>query len=355
MIQIKELTCYDFRNHKYKKLHFKENVIIFWGNNGQGKTNLLEALSVISSGKSWRETSGVDLIKNNQNSAKIEVTFNNDSYTTLIEPRKRQFFKNEKKISLKSHLGNIPTLLFCPEHLNLFRGTKSNRLKFFDRFLKQIFPRYNKYLLRANKAHKQKTACLKMHKDQPGMLKSLILPWNKILSETIPQIIKTRNIFLKKLSPILQSELFNISKKKDTINIEFQQSQDFIPSTEGVLSFFEKDFPRELITCRNFITPNSGDIVFSLRSQNITKTASRGEERSVLLSLLSAKKKYLKDKHNIIPILLLDDVFSELDDNRQKHLQLICQDTQVFFTTTHKEHFRNFDKKAQSIEIKNDL
>ncbi len=352
MPAIKKLVCYDFRNHNHKDLTFTKNIVIFWGGNGKGKTNLLEALSVLSTGKSWRESSGRDLIMNNKSSAKIEIKFNTNVYTTLIEGRRRRFLKNEKKLSLKSHLGNIPTLLFCPEHLGLFSGSKLNRLKFFDRFLVQTSPQYNEHLLRASKAHKQKTACLKASKDNQSNIISLLAPWNNILAETIPHIIKIRNDFLKELTPILQSELLNISGKNDLINIKFEQSQAFIPTQDGVLDFFKKDLTRELITYRNFITPHGGDIVFSLRERNITQTASRGEERSVLLALLSAKKNYLKNNYNITPILLLDDVFSELDDKRQKHLQFICKDTQVFFTTTHKEHFQNFDKKIQSIEVK---
>ncbi len=351
MLQIKKLICHDFRNHKHKELIFTENVVIFWGGNGQGKTNLLEAISIMSAGKSWRESSGQDLITDQKLSAKIEIDFNENIYATLIEAKKRQFFKNEKKTPLKSHLGSIPTLLFCPEHLGLFSGTKTNRLKFFDRFLVQMSPTYRDNLIQASRAHKQKTACLKLQEEHID-IPSLVSPWNNILAATIPHIISERKNFLQNLAPILQSQLSNISGNNDEVNVAFEASQVFTPTQEGVLDFFKKDQTRELAARRNFIAPHSGDIVFSLRGKKITQTASRGEERSVLLALLAAKKNYLKETHNIIPILLLDDVFSELDDERQKHLQSVCKNTQVFFTTTHKEHFQNFDKKIQSIEIK---
>lgn len=350
MIRIKKLKCFDFRNYKEQVFEFNQNLVIFFGNNGRGKTNLLEAISILSTGKSWREARGVDLIRDDAVAAKIECTFDTNQYSTLIQPRSRSFWRNEKKISLTSHIGKIPTLLFCPEHLHLFIGNKSDRLRFFDRFLIQVFPLYRDLLLRANRAHKQKNACLKNHNNSAG-LPSLLLPWNKILAETLPQIILIRKKFLQELATPMQRNFSEISQNTDPIEASFIIEKELHVSEEGILQFFEKEFARESIMKRNSLSSSSGDIHFLLRGKKLTQTASRGETRSALLSLLSAKKEYLQKEYNTSPILLLDDVFSELDDNRQKHLEKLCQNTQTFFTTTHAEHFKNFDEEIQHISV----
>ncbi len=130
---------FDFRNAKEKHFEFTEKNVVFYGGNGKGKTNILEAISILSVGKSWRETGAEDLIrdqgpdsKNPDPNAVIQATLENGNlYEVKIAPRSRSFEKNAKKVSLRQHFGKIPTLLFVPEHLMLFSGTKRNRQRFF--------------------------------------------------------------------------------------------------------------------------------------------------------------------------------------------------------------------------------
>ncbi len=198
------LKLYDFRNHTEKSFDFTAKNVVFYGDNGLGKTNVLEAISLISVGKSWRETTASDLIAHQTASAKISAEVNEDLVEILIEPRRRQFFKNQKKITLKNHFGRIPSLLFVPEHLGLFSGAKTERQKYFDRFLFQIFPDYRQDLSAVLRAIKQKNQILKaefVHRD-------LLSPWSKILIEMIPRIIEKRKSFLQAINPIFEKELF---------------------------------------------------------------------------------------------------------------------------------------------------
>lgn len=340
------LSLFDFRNYKKKSFEFNEANIVFFGKNGRGKTNILEAISILSIGKSWRETSKKDVIKEGEISAKIKGVFKNNIFETLLEKRSRTFLRNEKKISLKSHLGNIPTILFCPEYLNLFSGNKRERQKFFDRFLSQISETYRTNLARANRAHKQKNSALKLFSEN-AINQETIFAWNQILAETIPLIIKERQTFLEKINPIFQNEFTQISQTEESVFITLQYAEDFEISQSGILNWFKKNFERECAAQRNFISPFRDDFIFSFRDKKILETASRGEERSVLLALLSAQKKCLYEKTKTNPILLLDDVFSELDTERQKNLSNLCKDTQVFFTTTHESHFEKFKQPLQ--------
>ena len=361
-MQISSLQLLDFRNYQNQCFDFDPQMNVFYGNNGRGKTNILEALSILSVGKSWRETRGLDLILDASASdlaplsaqIKAKTTPNSDTYLVDILPRSRSFSRNEKKVSLKSHIGQIPTLLFCPEFLNLFSGTKKLRLQFFDRFLSQVSPFYRDNLLKATKAHTQKNILLKQNENLLDLglnLMDQVTPWNLILAETIPLIIAERRNFLKVITPLLQVEWEKISKNTEPVSIELSLKEAFDPTPEGILHFFTQYENHEKYSRRNLIAPNRDDFIFHLRNQPIVQTASRGEERSVLLALLSAQKYFLKQHEGISPILLFDDVFSELDAQRQQHLEALCEGSQSFFTTTHKSHFKNFTLPIASYSL----
>jgi DNA replication and repair protein RecF len=352
---INRLTLQDFRNYENKTFEFSEKNVVFFGRNGRGKTNILEAISILSVGKSWRETKPSDLIRNGVESALITAETNTeDLYKIIVQKRSRSFEKNEKKIPLSRHFGTVATLLFVPEYLHLFAGTRTNRLRFFDRFLFQISPELRSLLSKFNRALKQKNALLKnfdLSLFSKQKLQSQLNPWNEILAETIPQIFEIRQNFLQTLNPILQTELENLSQSPDEIQIDLVSKERYEQTRNGVLNFFEAHRQREISAKKCIIGAHLDDFQFTFRGQPIVSTASRGEERSVLLSLLSAQKQILKHTLGSHPILLLDDVFSELDQSRQDYLENLCSESQIFFTTTHQDHFQNFHHPVQKFEI----
>ena len=351
-MKIQSLILHDFRNYKERSFVFEDKVV-FWGQNGKGKTNILEALSVLSVGKSWRETTGADLILNQEDSALIQAQLDNtDAYKITIAPRSRSFERNGKKVSLKQHFGRIPTLLFVPEYLGLFSGAKLDRQKYFDRFLAQIIPGYRDNLIKFDRAKRHRNALFKAHRiESIPHFEVEIQPWNQMLLKTIPFLWEARSSFLTQLNPILQSALNTISGSNDPVAIELVSPEKVEMTEEGIRDFFKKNELREIAAQRTLLGPHRDDFQFHLREKPILSSASRGEERSVLLALLSAQKSILTSTNHSPPILLLDDVFSELDTSRQTHLEQICEDSQVFFTTTHQEHFENFSGKVQKFEI----
>ncbi len=353
---LKTLKLQDFRNYQNQSFDFKHKKIIFCGKNGKGKTNILEAISLLSIGKSWREKKASNLILNQENKISALITGKteeNNIFKILIEPKSRNFLRNDKKISRVNFLGQIPTLLFCPEFINLFSGNKSQRLQFFDRFLVQIYPAYKSALIKATKAHKQKTRLLRSFDfDFPQNYKiEQIKPWNKILIENLPIISQLRKKFIDQINPILQNSLQEISGKSEPIKLELDFTEIPTLKETDIEDFFIKNQIREIAAQKNFLSASRDDFLFFLRDQNITATASRGEERSVLLALLKSQKKIIEDLFQKSPILLLDDVFSELDDYRQQHLENITEGSQTFFTTTHKEHFDKFKSEVQVFEL----
>jgi len=354
-MKLKSLRLQNFRSYTDQTFEFDSDQLIFCGPNGIGKTNILEAISVLSVGKSWREQSGKDLVQLQSDSAQITAHLaEHQQYQVQIASRQRRFLKNEKVTTRPKFIGQIPTLLFCPEYLQILTGPKSPRVQFFDRFLIQCNPHYRAALQKANKAHKQKTSLLRSlrHEERPrDMATALLAPWNQILAETMPVITGIRNESLEILNPMLQSALAQMAPNKDLVQIKLIAAEAVIMETAQILDWFRANESLEIAAAKNFIAPSRDDFQFQLREQALASTASRGEVRTVLLALLNAQKHFLKARCGVMPILLLDDVFSELDDHRQAQLEALCDGSQVFFTTTHKEHFDRFHKSVQVFDF----
>ncbi len=355
-MQLKELIVQDYRNYAHQKWDFTADQVVFCGPNGKGKTNVLEAISLLSVGKSWREQSATDLIYEQASKESFSAhikgkTSQKDFLEVFIQPKKRQFFRNEKPTTRTRFFGQLPTLLFCPEFIFLFSGTKSNRTQFFDRFLVQVSANYRDNLLKANKAHKHKTKILKQGELFGGNTTDQLQPWNEILCQTMPALHAEKLKLISQLQSDLQHELNEISQKQEPVSLGIAQAESYTYEYDGLKQWLRLNKNREIAAQKNFLAPGRDDWTFNLRERPLTSTASRGEERSVLLALLAAQKKLLTQLKNTAPILLLDDVFSELDDTRQRHLEHLCEGSQVFFSTTHKAHFDGFSGEVQVFQL----
>ncbi len=354
-MSVSQLSLFDFRNYEKRSFDFSENLVVLFGPNGRGKTNVLEALSVLSVGKSWRETQSIDLIREGCESALIKAkTQDQNLYTVKIQPSSRIFEINEKKMPLHRYFGKIPTLLFVPEHLQLFSDPKRSRQRFFDRFLIQIEPSYRDTLIHFDKAVRHKNALLRnfdLSLFSKKHLEDQIVPWNEVLVETIPEIIRVRTSFLDRLSPLLEHELSALSGNIVPLRMELAIAESYVPTRNGVRYFFDEYIGREIAARKCLIGAHRDDFSFFFREKPLLSTASRGETRSILLALLSAQKSILESSLGTLPILLLDDVFSELDQTRQNYLHQLCHGSQAFFTTTHEIHFEHFEEKVEKFEI----
>ena len=233
----------------------------------------------------------------------------------------------------------------------MFSGPKANRTQFFDRFLIQVSPSYRENLLKATKAHKHKTRILRQSELFESQTTDQLRPWNEILCQTMPALQTEKLKLIESLKESLQQELNEISQKKDAVALDIKKAVNVEYTYENLKNWLEQNQMREIAAQKNFIAPGRDDWTFSLRDRPLNATASRGEERSVLLALLAAQKKLLSEITHTSPILLLDDVFSELDDTRQRHLEHLCAGSQVFFSTTHKEHFNGFSGEIQVFEL----
>jgi len=350
-MRIDSLHLQDFRNYQDARWDFEADKVVFYGSNGQGKTNILEAIGIMSVTKSWRDNTPRSLIKNEAENGKITLKQGYDVFEGLIQLKSRSFSKNSKSLTQKALIGQIPTLLFCPEMIHLFSGVKKQRILFFDRFLAQMSETYKDMLLKSDKAHRNKTALLKQSEIYSSSLIDQLQPWNEVLVETVPEIYRLRMEFLNLLNPILEMKYQKISGTQEPVEIQLVLSEDYEPTEAGCRSFLEKYQRREIAAMKNFLSPGRDDFIFELREKPLIQSASRGESRSMLLALIAAQKEYLIEQKSVSPILLLDDVFSELDTQRQSYLERLCEGVQTFFSTTHDTHFEGFETAIQKIKV----
>lgn len=351
---LESLALYQFRNHGDIQFDFELPHVAFIAPNGQGKTNLLEAIYVLSTGKSWRDVKTVETIQQGCVEASIQATINTDKYQLLLHGATKQLERNGKKRPFKDHLGSIPTILFCPEHIRLFSGSKDERVRFFDRFLCQVDPMYATTLALCQRAHRHKTATLRQL--DPDLLswdliQDQLRPWNEILAQNLPTVWQYRQTTLEQLQPGLIQAHSQVAGKNEDLQIQIQSAEDCKADYESVLEFFTTQQRREVYARKNLLAPQRDDYLFLYRQTPLTKTASRGEERSILLALLRAQLELMQARLSVKPILLLDDVFSELDADRQGYLQRFCSKYQTFFTTTHVDHVDRFKEEIQIIKL----
>jgi DNA replication and repair protein RecF len=353
MVKISQLTLQDFRSHE--KLHWKFSAekIIFLGRNGIGKTNILEALNILSIGRSWRTKNNENLINNSlkkisqeNNSALISVLTDDEiKYETIITARSKKLTRNDKNKTFKSHLGSLPTLLFTPELLHIFRENKANKQAFFDRFLLQIDPEYLNALQKLNLLSKEKNTLFRTARQQDLRLEDIadqLEVFNEMLCEVAPVIWEKRHKLCKSINQYLPTLWQEISAEKSDPNIILKNKYEFSWEKNECKQKLQEMMKLEWQAGRNLFNPQRDDFVFTLRGQDLLDTASRGETRSALLCILIAQKKILQEQKEQSPILLLDDCFSELDSFHQQQLSSLTDGIQTFFTTTHREHFANF-------------
>lgn len=334
---ITSLSLTHFRSHTQSDFTLSPTVNAFIAPNGSGKTNVLEAIRIVSTGTSWRSASNISLIKHGQAEGSIAVHTNEDAFQVRLEGTKKKLLRNDKSRSWKAHLRAIPSVLFAPEMMTLFSGDKRSRQRYFDTVLFQLRPDILPVYTQTQKLLQQKQA--ELRQEVPN--KTLLSSYNALLSPLIPTLFQARREMCTRLLPRMKTALDTITGGAEELGLGLAVAEwDLKTDIDRVL---EQILPREMAARRCFVGPHRDDFVLLYRSRPVMETVSRGELRSLLLSLLTAIRQVLEEDLGQPPLLLLDDVFSELDDTRQSHLAALCAGCQCFITSTHKEHLKGFE------------
>ena len=345
-MKLTNLQLQNFRNYESVQLEFTDGVHVFIGENAQGKTNLMESIYALAMTKSHRTTNDKELIGWNKEFATIKGTVEKTTTKTNLE---LQFSKKGKiaKVNyleqkrLSSYLGNLNVILFAPENLTLVKGSPQNRRKFVDMELGQMSSLYLYDLVEYNRVLKQRNTYLKqlaIKKKQPDEYLDVL---SEMLSELASKIVFHRLDFMKQLEALAIPIHDQLSLGREKFSVSYQA---MIPLEDGLtasqmkeiyIDQFKKNQTREADQATTLIGPHRDDLIFYLNEVPVQTYGSQGQQRSTVLSLKLAEIELMKLSTGEYPLLLLDDVLSELDDDRQTHLiKAIENKVQTFITTT---------------------
>lgn len=364
---IERLELEHFRNYEKLKVDFNKHVNIIIGNNAQGKTNLVESIYLLAFGKSFRTSNDHELIKMNDKFTHVTGFVEKTERSTRIDFTYNVKLKKEIKVNeiplkkLGELMGHFNVVIFSPEDLQLIKGTPAIRRRYIDKSIAQIFPNYYHLLVEYNKILKQRNNLLKQYlmkgKD------SLIDIFDEQLSSVGSKIMVYRLDFLKKLQIIANRVHFEISHKNEDLHINYVST--YLPKNLEDSEVYDKIYEEMLINLRSkldhdirrgytSVGPHRDDLSFLINNIEGKKFGSQGQVRTLALSLKLSEITIIKESLNESPILILDDVLSELDHSRQNQLVKFISDIQTFITTTEINNILSENiEDAKIIQINN--
>lgn len=361
---VESIKLINFRNYTNLDIKLNKNLNIFLGPNAQGKTNLLESIYISSIGKSYRTNRDRELINMNKSVGYIGLKVIKDEFVKYIEIK----FENNKnkrvrvnKIEtdkLSDLIGQINVVIFSPEDLNLIKGGPSERRTFLDEEISQIKPSYRYDLNKYNKILFQRNNLLKRIKYNNNDL-SMIDIWDSQLIESGVKLITSRIKFVERLSKISKSIHEKLTTNSEELFVGYLCSFEIdTEDTEKIKEEFRKvlidNLDRDIEKGTTSLGPHKDDIEILINGMPSRVYGSQGQQRTSALSLKLAEVDLIKEELGEYPILLLDDVLSELDINRRKSLVETFKNVQTIITSTDNVEIDEIDEKYKSVfHIKN--
>lgn len=347
---IKKIKIKNFRNIENIIFTPENEINIISGENAQGKTNLIEAIWLFTGAKSFRGISDKEIIKKGEEKANLKILFieNNIEHLAEIEIKDKKIIKlNGKQLKIPSLMaGNFNSVVFSPDDLNIICGIPSVRRRFIDIAIGQLYPKYIDILREYTRAVKQRNNILK-ESLKDGSLLFLIEDFEKIIAKEGEKIINYRKRYLELLNEKAELIYSGISDKKEKLKISYESTVH-----ENLLKELEKNRQNDKFSGVTSVGPHRDNIVFSIDNLNSRDFASQGQKRSIALTLKLAEAEIIKEKTNKQPVILLDDVMSELDKKRQNYILNKIKGVQVFITCCDEENFNSLEK-GNIIRIKN--
>ncbi len=353
---LKKLKLLNFRNYDSCEIDFSGNKIILLGKNAQGKTNLLESIYYLATLSSFRANNDSEIIKKGSDSTFLSAELiKNDTDIELsifINPPKHKLIKVNglKKTSYSQYLGNLVVVNFGVSDMLLLRGTPSDRRKWLDDAISQIYPAYKDRLNKYNKIRTQRNNLLKEFQGNFHLNKiqqDTLAVFDEQISISGSNIIHLRQKYIKEVQVIANLKHKNISLEEEDLVLEYNSSisgnfnarEDEIISPEKILEYYKKAFiekiNEEIARTQTVIGPHRDDISFYINKTEAKSYASQGQQRTIVLALKLSELDFIENIIGESPILLLDDVLAELDKVRQNYLlSSIKKDTQTIITTT---------------------
>ena len=338
---IEKIKLKNFRNYKEQEIEFNKNINIIYGDNAQGKTNILEAIFYCAFGKSFRTSKEKELILLDEPNLQVEVLFQKSDRAGKIKiglENKKQIEINGVKIKKLSELvGNLVVVIFTPDDIQIFKSSPEQRRRFLDMMIGQLRPNYIHYLNLYYKVIEQRNNYLKQIKEE-NKDENMLEIWDEKLAEYAEVICKYRNEFVEKIKEKIIKIHENVTDGKEKINIEYKTECD---KKEEYLKLLNQR--RKLDIIKGFTTKgiHRDDFKVLINDKALEVYGSQGQHRTAILSLKLAELYVIYDEIGEYPILLLDDFMSELDEKRRRSFLEKINDTQVIITCTDKMEIKN--------------
>ena len=338
---IKNIKIKNFRNYEKEEINLEKNINIFYGENAQGKTNIIEAIFLCSLGKSFRAKKDLEMIKLNEENSMVEIEYeksDRDGKIKIELENKKNIYLNGIKIKkLSELLGNLNIVIFTPDDINILKGGPQNRRRFLDIMISQLRPNYMHILNLYLKTIEQRNKYLRQIKEENKDEKLLEI-WDEKLAEYATKICEYREEFLEKIIKKIKKIHNNITNGKEEIELEYITE---CKNKENYLKLLKERKKLDII--KGFTTKgiHRDDFMIYINKKEINVYGSQGQNRTAMLSLKLAELQVIYDEIGEYPILLLDDFMSELDKNRRKNFLENIKDTQVIITGTEKLDIEN--------------
>jgi len=344
-VYINSLNLVNFRNYSSLSIEFDNKINIFYGMNAQGKTNIIESLYVGGFGKSFRTSNDRDMVSMGEKNAALGIRYFCGERKQKIDLRWNERGKKEIKVNgtslekLSDILGNLNVVIFSPEDLKMVKEGPSERRRFMNREISHISPNYYHHLSQYNRILIQRNNLLKRGK-YTNVPVDLLDVWDEQLADEGSIIMERRSFFIKRLNTISRLKHRKITENKENIEVLYKKNigNEENANKERIKNIFReklkktrsRDFERGHTSCG----PHKDDLEISINGIDVRNFGSQGQQRTAVLSLKLSEIDIVKAETGEFPILLLDDVMSELDEKRQKELIGSLKDVQIFATMT---------------------
>lgn len=359
-MKVKYLEFENFRNLEKNRVYAHENTNVIFGENAQGKTNLLECIWLFCGGHSFRGSAEKELVKFGENFFKINLCFEGQEREQNAEIRymggkKEVYINGVKKKSGAELIERFSCVVFSPEHLSLVKAGPGKRRKFLDGALCQQKLKYAMYFSKYSQVLNQRNALLKDINKYPE-LKSTLEIWDDNLSMLGAYIIQQRIMYAEKLRKNAEYFHKGISDEKEVLNIKYISTikdinvENLEDIREKFLKSLRDNLREDLYNGFTTVGPHRDDINILINGMKAKNFGSQGQQRSAVLSLKLSEANLLSEIHGEKPVLLLDDVLSELDSKRQNYLLNKIDDYQVFITCCEKSN-REILKKGKVFNV----
>jgi DNA replication and repair protein RecF len=343
---IDKIAILNFKNIEEAELSFSQKMNCFFGNNGMGKTNLLDALYYLSFTKNYTNLIDSQLIKHEQDFSVLQGYYQEgeeteEIYCGIKRKQKKIFKRNKKEYErLSEHIGLLPLVMISPADTDLIQGGSEDRRKFVNMLICQYDKEYMHTLIHYNKALQQRNSLLKNGLSPKGILdgdNSLFEIWEEQMAASGEIIFEKRKAFTADFLPLFKEYYRVISNDNETVDLKYESQL----AESSLASLFVEKRERDKLLGYTSVGIHKDDFNFLLDHYLIRKIGSQGQNKTYLIALKLAQFRFLVEKGSSIPILLLDDLFDKLDAKRvEQIIQLVTQPEfgQIFITDTNRKY-----------------